>query len=125
MRGFLMVIVVLAVVILAAMSVFTVDRSEFVYVTVFGRHTATYDGATQAGLYLRWPWPIESVQHLDRRLEVLDLPATEQLTRDAGGQTIDRTMTVEGFVCWRIADAAGVDQFIRTVGTRDRAQVLL
>ena len=48
MRGFFTVVAVLAVVVLAAMSVFTVDRSEFVYATVFGRHTATYDGATQA-----------------------------------------------------------------------------
>jgi membrane protease subunit HflC len=109
----------------ASASVFTVDRSEYVYVTRLGRHTATYDGATQAGLCRRWPWPIESVRHIDRRMEVVDLPATEQLTRDASSQTIDRTLTVEGFVCWRIADAAGVDRFIRTVGTADRARTLL
>lgn len=114
-----------AVVVVATMCVFTVDRAEYVYVTMFGRHQATYDGATQAGLYFRWPWPVQSVQRLDRRLEVLDLPATEQLTRDAGGQTIDRTLTVEGYVCWRIADAAGVDRFIRTVGTAERARTLL
>ena len=49
----------------------------------------------------------------------------EQLTRDPGGQTIDRTLTVEGFVCWRIADAAAVDRFIRTVGTPDRARTIV
>ena len=45
---------------------------------------ATYDGSqteTDAGLHFRWPWPIQTVQHLDRRLEVLDLPPTEQLAR--------------------------------------------
>lgn len=109
----------------AGASVFTVDRGEYAYVTRLGRHRATLDGATQAGLYLRWPWPIESIQHLDRRLEVLDLPATEQLTRDAGGQTIDRTLTVEGYLCWRIADAEAVDRFVRTVGSADRARALL
>lgn len=110
---------------LAGMSVFTVDRAEYVYVTRLGRHRATFDGATQAGLHLRWPWPIESAQHLDRRLEVLDLPPTEQLTLDAGGQTVDRTLTVEGFVCWRIAGADAVDRFVRTVGSLERARGLL
>jgi membrane protease subunit HflC len=107
------------------MSVFVVDRSEFVYVITLGKHTATYDGATDAGLHFRWPARVQSVEHLDRRLQYFDLPATEQLTRDAGGQTIDRTLLVEGFVCWRIADAGGVDRFIRTVGTPERAQTLL
>lgn len=125
MRTLVIVLGVLAAIAVAGASLFTVDRAEYVYLTRLGRHTATYDGATQAGLYVKWPWPIEAVQHLDRRLEVLDLPATEQLTRDPGGRTIDRTLTVEGFVSWRIADAASVDRFIRTVGTPDRARLLL
>ena len=125
MRVFSLLAGLAGVAILAGLCVFTVDRAEYVYVTQFGRPVATYDGATQAGLRFRWPWPVQSVQHLDRRLEVLDLPPTEQLTRDAGGQTIDRTLTVEGYVCWRIADAEGVDRFIRTVGTMDRARALL
>ena len=45
MRVFLLVLGVLLLLVVASMCVFTVDRSEFVYVTTFGRHTATYDGA--------------------------------------------------------------------------------
>src|SRR5262249_44111545 len=44
----------------------------------------------------------------------------------AGGrQTIDRTITVIAYVCWKIPDAEQVDRFIRRVGTPDRARTLL
>lgn len=128
MRVLLLVLSAVLLLVVGDLCVFTVDRSEFVYVTTFGRHTATYDGADDAlpvQPYFRWPAPIQSVERLDRRLQQFDLPATEQLTRDPGGQTIDRTLTVEGFVCWRIADATAVDRFIRTVGTPDRARTIL
>ena len=83
------------------------DRAEYVYVTQFGRHVATYDGANdeQAGLHFKWPWPIESVQRFDHRLQYFDLPGAELMTRDAQGNTIDKTLTVDAYVCWRIADA--------------------
>ncbi|HZU39033.1 MAG TPA: protease modulator HflC [Gemmataceae bacterium] len=125
MRIVLSLIVLVVLAVLARLCIFTVDRSEYVYVTLAGKHVATYDGATEAGPYLRWPAPIQSIERLDRRLQQFDLPGTEQLTRDAGGQTIDRTLMVQGYVCWRIADAGSVDRFIRTVGTPDRAQAIL
>jgi membrane protease subunit HflC len=106
---------------------FRVDRTEFVYVTQFGRHVATFDGASdlEAGLHFKWPWPVQSVQRLDRRLQYFDLPGAELLTRDPRGNTIDRTLTIDAFVCWRIADAGGVDRFIRSVGTIGGAQAIL
>ena len=96
--------------------------------TQFGRHTATYDGATTrcaaactcAGRRRFSPcngWTAGCSNSTCRR--------RSSSRRDPGGQTIDRTLTVEGFVCWRIADADGVDRFIRTVGTPDRARSLL
>jgi membrane protease subunit HflC len=106
---------------------FTVDRTEFVYLTQLGRHVATFDGAKdeEAGLHWRWPWPIQTVQRLDRRLQYFDLPAAELLTHDAKGKTIDRTLTMEAYVCWRIDDGEGVDRFIRTVGLPERARTIL
>src|SRR5436305_10344274 len=117
---------ILAAVVLR-LSLFTVDRAEFVYVTQFGRHVATYDGekATEAGLHLKWPWPVQSVQRLDRRLQYFDLPGAELLTHDAKGKTIDKTLTIDAYVCWSIANKDGVDRFIRTVGTPDRARTIL
>jgi modulator of FtsH protease HflC len=116
-----------AAVVVAPLCVFTVDRTEFVYLTQFGRPLATYDGADdeQAGPHFQWPWPIQSVQRLDRRLQYFDLPGAELLTRDPKRNTIDRTLTLDAYVCWRIADAPGVDRFIRSVGTPAGAQAIL
>jgi len=109
------------------MCVFTVDRTEYVYLTQFGKHIETFDGGNdeRAGLHFKWPWPIQSVQRLDRRLQYFDLPGAELLTRDPKRNTIDRTLTLDAYVCWRIADATGVDQFIRSVGTPAGAQAIL
>jgi membrane protease subunit HflC len=109
-------------------SLFTVDRTEFVYLTQFGRPVRTYDGASadDAGLHAKWPWPVQSVQRLDRRLQHFDLPGAELLTRDAKGNTIDKTLTVDAYVCWRIDDGpGGVDRFIRSVGTPEGARSIL
>ena len=104
---------------------FTVDQAEFAYVTQFGRPVATIDGETDAGLHVKLPWPVQSVQRLDRRVQVFDLQPTELLTHDAAGNTIDKTLTVEAFVCWRIAGPDGVDRFLRTVGTPEQARAIL
>lgn len=115
-----------AVALLLAASVpFSVDQSEFAYVTQFGRPVAIVDGSTDAGLHFKLPWPIQSVQRIDRRLQMFDLPAVELPTFDPQGQTIDKMLTVDGYVCWQIADKDGVDRFIRSVGTSERARAIL
>lgn len=113
--------------IVAPMCAFTVDRTEYVYLTQFGKHLMTFDGGNddEAGLHFKWPWPIQSVQRLDRRLQYFDLPGAELLTRDPKRNTIDRTLTLDAYVCWRIADAESVDQFIRSIGTPAGAQAIL
>src|SRR5580700_3141147 len=105
MRKVVLVMLGLGLVVLAYLSLFTVDPTEYVYVTQFGRHVATYDGSlteTDAGLHWRWPWPIQGLRRVDRRLQSFDLPATELLTREPGdkgaeknqGGKIDKTLTV-------------------------------
>ena len=106
-------------------AVYTVDQAEFVYVTQFGRPVATFDGASDAGLHVKLPWPMQAVQRLDRRVQMFDLPPAELLTHDPAGRTIDRTLTVEAYVAWRIAGADGVDRFLRTVGTPEQARLIL
>jgi membrane protease subunit HflC len=133
MRTFLSLMFLAIVAILLRMSLFTVDATEYAYVTQFGRHVATYDGSKDddAGLHWRWPWPIQSVQRLDRRLQHFDLDGTELLTRDTEGKTIDKTLAVEAYVCWQIADKEAadsrdaVDRFIRRLGTSERARDIL
>src|SRR4051794_22748589 len=118
---------VLALVLLVwlASCLYTVDQAEYAYVTQFGRPVATLDGAIAAGLHVKLPWPIQTVQRLDRRVQLFDLPPAELLTHDPQGRTIDRTLTVEAYVCWRIAGADGVDRFLRTVGTPEQARAIL
>jgi membrane protease subunit HflC len=131
MRVLWITVGVVGLLVLARMSVFTVDPTEFVYVTEFGAPVAVYDGARpdEAGLHLRWPWPIQSLQRLDRRLQHFDLPATELLTHDAVGKTVDKNLTVEAYVCWRILgkdqDDSAVDRFIRRMGTPERVREIL
>src|SRR5260370_33203583 len=122
----LLVVLILAVV-AGGLSVFTVDRTEFVYLTQFGRHVATFDGAddAQAGLHFRLPWPIESVQRIDRRLQYFDLPGAELLTRDPKKNTIDKTLTIDAYVCWRGAEADVVDRIIRKMGSFDGEKSVL
>jgi membrane protease subunit HflC len=135
MRIALVIVFMVALGVLAAMSVFTVNPAEFVYLTEFGRHVETYDGgltASDAGLHFCWPWPAQSVRRLDRRLQYFDLPSIELLTRDpgdglerGGGSGVDKTLTVEAYVCWRIASKEAVDRFVRRIDTGDRARVIL
>jgi membrane protease subunit HflC len=120
-------VLILAFVVLR-LSVYTVDAAEFGYATVLGEHVATYDGADAtggAGLHLGWPWPVQAVQRLDRRLQQFDLPATELLTHDPEGKTIDKMLLVEAYVCWRIADRDAVDLFVRRIGSVERANAIL
>jgi membrane protease subunit HflC len=119
--------VVLAVVagFLAFTSCFTVDRSEFVYLTQFGRPVAVFDGETDAGLHTKWPWPVQSVLRFDHRLQFFDLREVELLTHDAQSKTIDKNLLVSAYVTWRIAGKEGVEQFVRAVGTLDGAQKTL
>ncbi len=126
MRTFLTIFVILLVLLIVRLTVYTVDASEYVYVTVLGQHVATHDGARDgAGLHFGWPWPLQLVQRLDRRLQTFDLPAAELLTPDKDKKKIDKTLSVEAYVCWRIADADGVERFIQSLGTVEYGQTIL
>src|SRR5438552_3064114 len=127
-KWLLLLFVVLIVAILGRMCVFTVDRTEFVYVTQFGEHVATYDGSNpdQAGLHFRAPWPIQSLTRVERRMQILDLPPVELVTTDPReGGSVGRTLNMDAYVVWRIPDAAAVERFILNFGTMERARDVL
>src|SRR5438874_392435 len=115
MKRFLLTVALLAVLLWVRSAFYAVDVAEFAYVTRFGEPVATFDGATDAGLHVKLPWPVESVQRIDRRLQAFDLPAVESLTRDPASKTVDKTLAVDAFVTWRIPDAAAADKFVRAV----------
>jgi membrane protease subunit HflC len=126
MRWIRYTLVMVILLVLVRWSFYTVDAAEFAYVAVLGEPVATYDGgdpAQGAGLHVGWPWPIQSVQRLDRRLQQFDLQPQELLTHE--GKTIDKTISVEAYVLWRIAGRTHVDRFVRTLGSAERAQAIL
>jgi len=127
MKTFLISLAILVLLSVMPQCIFTVDRAEFVYLTQFGRHLETFDGAdsSQAGLHFKLPWPIQSVLRLDRRIQFFDLPSVELLTRDTQRNTIDKTLSLDAYICWRIRDAKGVDTFLRTVNTIEGAKSIL
>jgi membrane protease subunit HflC len=133
MRTAILIVLVAVVAGLAWMSAYTVDPTEYVYVTQFGRHVGTFDGSdaqNDAGLHFGWPWPVQTVRRIDRRLQHFDLPAIELLTHDVAGggdkaSSVDKTLTVEAYVCWRIAHKDHVDRFIRRIDSPERARSIL
>lgn len=101
---------------------YSVDQAEYAFVTRFGEPIGIRDGSTDAGLHLKAPWPIDSVQRFDRRVQSFDLPSVETQTRDPLTGTMDRTLTVDATVTWRIPDSTAADQFFRTVRTPEEAK---
>jgi membrane protease subunit HflC len=116
-------------------SILFVEQTEYAYVTQFGRHVVTYDGATESGLQWKLPWPIQSVTRLDRRLLLYEVPGQEFLIRDRDETNTEKPLplTFDFFLTWRIGAAGeqaeghaqAVDNFVRRFGTPERAQVFL
>lgn len=102
-----------------------VDYSEFAIVTRFGAPVETIDGGTGAGLAWKWPWPVDAVTRVDRRVQSLDLPAVESLTRDAAGGAVDKTLAVDAYLAWRVPDGDAAGRFARTLGDAEGVRRVL
>lgn len=50
------------------------------------------------GLYVRWPWPVESIKTYDARLRTTDTPEAESKTRDG------KNLIVSAYAVWRVKD---------------------
>lgn len=125
MKRFLLILLPLLLIAWGVTALYPVDYAEFAYVTRFGRKVAVVNGETDAGLHVKYPWPIDSVARIDRRVQPFDLPSVEALTRDTKRNTIDKTVTVDAYITWRVPDADAADQFVRATGTPDQVKKLL
>lgn len=77
------------------------EGQDIVLVKTFGASTKVLDGrqASQAGLYFKWPWPIQEIVRYDGRLIIVE-DDTEQInTRDS------RDLIATFYCGWKIADA--------------------
>lgn len=101
-------LLLMAVVFCAATSVVMVDETEFAIVERLGRIQAVYATTDSRGAHFKLPWPIDSVRRFDSRIQLFDPPARELFTRDR------KNITVDTFVCWKIAGAESPSSAINT-----------
>jgi membrane protease subunit HflC len=125
MTRYLVVAVIVLLVLWGRSAFYAVDQAEYVYVTRFGEPVVIRDGATDAGLHLKAPWPIESVQRIDRRVQSFDLPAVESLTRDPVTGTVDKTLAVDASITWKVPNSVAADRFFRTIRTSEQAKKVI
>ncbi len=89
---------------------FQVRQTDLVVLTRFGQPVRVIE---KPGLYFKWPWPIESVNRFDGRLQFFDSRISETLTRDK------RNVIIPLFVVWRIFDPL---KFLESIGGLENAQ---
>ena len=100
----------LAVVVVANMSLFTVDQRERAIVFQLGE---VKEVITTAGLHIKWPL-IQNVRYFDARILTLDTPDAERYITSE-----KKNLLVDTFVKWKINDAR---QFYISVGDEVQAQ---
>ena len=88
-----------------------VREGEAVVRTTFGRPESP--ALTKAGLYLRWPAPIQKPYRFDTRVQMLDGSFEQTLTRDG------RTLVATLYAGWRISDPI---RFLERVGSIEQAR---
>jgi membrane protease subunit HflC len=98
---------------LALGSGFTVEEGESAVVYRLGAPQRVID---DAGLHFKWPAPLDTVAHVDRRVHLLDPTPGEYLTGD------QRNIIVDAFVAWRVADPRA---FLVRLRTREAAEANL
>ncbi len=89
---------------------FQVRQTEQVVLTRMGQPMRIID---RPGLYAKWPWPIETVNRFDVRLNFFDIRLSEALTRDK------RNIIVPVFIAWKVHDPL---KFLEALGGVENAQ---
>ncbi|NJN40514.1 MAG: protease modulator HflC [Gammaproteobacteria bacterium] len=87
--------VVLGLIVLASMSLFTVDQRERAVVFRLGEITEVIE---KPGLHVKWPL-IQNVRFFDRRILTLDTPDAERFITSE-----KKNVLVDSFLMWRIND---------------------
>ena len=109
--GIVALLAALLVVIVAYMSLFTVQQTEQTIVLQFG---APVDVVTDPGLHFKTPW--NSVINIDKRILDLENPSQEVIASD------QKRLVVDAFARYRIKDAL---RFYQSVGSIQAANLQL
>jgi len=102
-------IIVLAVIIIGASSVYTVAEDQYACVFRFSEIVGT---TGESGLHFRIPF-VDAVEYFPKATQFYDIPPSEVLTSDK------QNMTVDCYILWKIADP---QQFYRALGTTVEAE---
>ena len=114
MKGkILMIAIALFVIVASGLVFFQVDEREYVVITQFGE---PIEAIKRAGLNLKWPDPIQSVNRYNNRLMTYEMGETEYLTEDK------KNVMVDGYIVWKIDDPI---KFMKTVKNRMGAETRL
>ena len=105
--------VLVAVIFVATLMVYTVDVTEYAVVTQFGDPVAVYDNP---GLKVKLPDPIQSVQRVDKRLQVYQTTSIELLTLDK------KSISLDYYGTWKIVDPV---LYLKTVKNQSGAEARL
>ena len=103
-------------VLLIYMVTYQVRFDQVAVLTTFGRASKgsvkNADGKS-AGLYMKWPWPIQQVRKYDARMQVLEDRLEQQETKDK------QVVILNTYVAWRIAQPL---DFYRSMRNEQNAQ---
>ena len=77
------------------------------------RFGAVRQEITEAGLYLKLPWPFESVVTYDDRLQYLESNYLETITKDK------RNVLIQSFIAWEVEDPVLYHNSVGSQGTAD------
>jgi len=111
--SFILAIVVTLLVILA-MSVFTVDQRQYAIIFQLGEVRQVID---QPGLYLKWPF-IQNIRYFDRRILTLDNAEPERFITSE-----KKNVLVDSYIKWRIVDPKLY--YVSVQGDEARAKIRL
>ncbi|MDN0076432.1 protease modulator HflC [Crenobacter sp. SG2303] len=104
-------VAIMGAVLIASLSLFTVDQRQFAIVFQFGE---VVDVIKQPGIHFKVPL-LQNVRYFDRRIQTIDTEAPELFnTREK------KNVLVDSYVKWRVIN---VEQFYKSVGGNETAAV--
>lgn len=113
MNRFFIYIIVLAVLIAVISGCFyQVDNTQFCILTHFGKPVEIKE---QPGLYMKWPWPVQQANRLDKRTQIYETRLIEYLTGDK------KNIILQAFCCWSVKEPLAFFKAVRTVENANQA----
>lgn len=102
---------------------FVVDQTEYAVQMRFGEPIRSI---VEPGLYVKAPFPVDSVRRFDNRLMILENPGPDQPDREYLTQDeqsgIGKNVVVTTYTCWRIRHSGdAVLRFLETMGDTESA----